>query len=97
MRNFILGVLLLPALAFAQPVTVEKPIVCEKTKLVIEGLQQGEYKEQPIWMGVDKTSRYSLFANEKTQTWTLIQFNETIACILGTGEGSRQLFLGPKV
>lgn len=97
MHKFILGVLLLPALAYAQPVTVEKPVVCEKTELVIEGLQKGDYKEQPIWIGIDQSSRYSLFANEKSKTWTLIQFNETIACIIGTGEGSRQVFLGPTV
>lgn len=97
MRNFILGVLLLPALALAQPVTVEKTVVCEKTELVIEGLQQGEYKEQPIWIGVDKTSRYSLFANEKSRTWTFIQFNQEVACLIATGEGSMQLFTGPKI
>ena len=96
MRNFLLGVLLLPAVVVAQPVTVEKPVVCEKTEKVIEGLQQGQYKENPAWIGYDSTSKYALFANEKTRTWTMIQFNETIACIIGTGEGSKQIFSGPK-
>jgi hypothetical protein len=97
MRKFLLGVLLLPALVVAQPVTVEKTVVCEKTVLVIESLQNGDYKEQPFWIGYDDKSKYSLFTNEKTKTWTMIQFNDKIACIVGSGEGSRQVFTGPKV
>ena len=97
MRRFLLGVLLLPALALAQPVTVEKPLVCEKTEKVIESLQNGQYKENPSWVGYDEKSRYALFVNEKTRTWTMIQFNEKIACILGVGEGSKIVVSGPKV
>jgi hypothetical protein len=96
MRRFLLGVLLLPAAALAQPVTVEKPVLCEKTEVVINGLLDSDYKEQPIWIGVDEKSRYSIFANEKTGSWTLIQFNEKIACILGVGEGSKTLPTGPR-
>lgn len=97
MRKFLLGVLLLPALVVAQPVTVEKAIICEETGKVIDALQKGQYKEMPSWIGYDEKSKYSLFVNEKTKTWTIIQFNETIACIIGNGEGSRQIFTGPKV
>lgn len=97
MRKFLLGVLLLPAFVLAQPVTVEKPVVCEKTEKVIETLQNGQYKELPTWIGYDDKSRYALFVNTKTKTWTIIQFNETIACVVGAGEGSRQIFNGPKV
>ena len=97
MHKFLLGVLLLPAFVVAQPVTVEKPVVCEKTEIVIDGLQKGQYKENPSWIGYDAKSKYTLFTNEKTKTWTMIQFNENIACIIGTGEGSRQVFTGPKV
>jgi hypothetical protein len=96
MRKFLLGVLLLPALAYAQPVTVEKPVVCEATEKVIESLQKGQYKENPTWIGYDDKSKYALFSNEKTKTWTIIQFNETIACIIGVGEGGKTVFTGPK-
>jgi len=87
MRQLLLGVLLLPAIAFAEPVTVEKPVVCEKTKILIEVLSGSDYKEVPVWTGRDDTSRYSIFANEKTGSWTIIQFNANIACVLGSGEG----------
>ena len=86
MRHLFLGALLLPAVAIAEPVTVEKPVLCENTKILIETLSNGKYKEIPAWVGNDDSSKYSIFANEKTGSWTFIQFNSTIACILGTGE-----------
>lgn len=97
MKKFLLSVLLLPAVAMAQPVTVEKPVVCEKLHIVIESLQNSNYKEVPIWSGIDEKSKYALFANEKTKTWTFIQFNQNIACILGVGEKSQLIFTGPKL
>jgi hypothetical protein len=97
MRKFLLGVLLLPAVAVAQPVTVEKPVQCEKAETIIKGLISSEYREQPVWVGQDDKSRYSVFANPKTGSWTLIQFNDRIACVLGAGENSRLVFSGPQV
>ena len=96
MRNFLLGVLLLPAVVVAQPVTVEKPVQCEKTETIIKGLIGSEYQEKPVWVGQDEKSRYSVFANPATGSWTLIQFNDRIACVLGTGENSKLVILGPK-
>lgn len=86
MKHILLGALLLPAIAIAEPVTVEKPVLCENTKILIEILSNSKYKEVPVWVGNDESSKYSIFANETTGSWTFIQFNSTIACILGTGE-----------
>lgn len=96
MHKFIFGVLLLPALALAQPVTVEKPVVCEKTVTVLEAFSKGEWQEKPFWIGEDNKSKFGLLVNEKTKTWTLIQFNNDIACILGTGINHQTFLLGPK-
>ena len=92
--------LLLTGLVFAQSVTVQKPVECADTALLLQGLGSSNYKEKPIWWGIEPgapVSRYSLFVNEQTKTWTLIQFNEKIACVLGTGEASTQVFTGPKI
>ena len=97
MHKFIFGVLLLPALALAQPVTVEKPVICDTPKTVIETLTGTGYKEQPFWIGNDETSRYVLLANERTKSWTIVQFNKNIACVLGTGDNHKQVFLKPAV
>ena len=92
MRKLLLGVLLLPALASAQLVTVDKPVECGKTDILLPGLMLSEYKEKPIWVGKSEETAYSLFVNEKTKSWTLVQFNEKVACVLGTGEDSKMLF-----
>lgn len=97
MRNLILGVLLLPALALAQPVTVEKTVVCDTTKTVIETLTGKEYQEYPFWIGADKNSRYVMLVNEKTSTWSFVQLNKDVACILSTGEHFKQVFSKPTV
>jgi hypothetical protein len=96
MRPILASVLLLPAIAIAQPVTVEKPVVCEKTVTVLEAFSKGEWQEKPFWIGEDNKSKFGLLVNEKTKTWTLIQFNNDIACILGTGINHQTFLLGPK-
>ena len=93
------GVLLTGSL-FAQTVTIEKPVECVDTETLFTTLFNSDYKENPIWLGIQPgatLSRYSLFMNQKTKTWTLIQFNEKIACVLGTGENSTQIFTGTKI
>lgn len=97
MHKSILGVLLLPALAHAQPVTVEKPVICDTPKIVIETLTGSGYREQPFWGGNDSTSRYVLLVNEQSKTWSFVQFNQNIACVIGTGENHRQIFLKPAI
>ena len=97
---FLLPVMLVLGLAVAQSVTVQKPIECADTATLLRGLSGSDYKERPIWWGIEPgatVSRYSLFVNEETKSWTLIQFDDKIACVLGTGEASTQIFNGPKI
>ena len=93
------GVLLTGSL-FAQTITIQKPVECVDTETLFRGLISSDYKENPIWLGIQPGTtllRYTLFINEKTKTWTLIQFNEKLACVLGIGENSTQIFTGPKI
>ena len=98
MKALLASVLLLPALALAQQdyVIVEKDVVCGDTKQVLEELYI-EYNEKPVWTGDEPRSRYSLLVNEKTGSWTLIQFDQTVACVIGSGVNSREVFLGPSI
>jgi hypothetical protein len=97
---FLLPVMLVLGIAVAKSVTVQKPIECADTATLLRGLSGSDYKEKPIWFGIEPgatVSRYSLFVNEETKSWTLIQFDEKIACVLGTGKASTQIFTGPKI
>jgi len=97
---FLLPVMLVLSLAVAHSVTMQKPVECADTEILFRGLIGSNYKEKPIWMGIESgstLSKYSLFVNEKTKSWTLIQFDEKIACVIGTGEASTQIFNGPRI
>ena len=76
--------------ALAQPATTKKEVYCDKTETIISILKGRDYEESPIWIGKEKDSKasnYSLFVNQETKTWTIIQFNKETACVLGAGEG----------
>ena len=100
MKYFLLLAVLVVGLAAGQSVTMQKPVECSDTATLLRGLGSSDYKEKPIWWGIEPGAtvpRYSLFVNEQTKSWTLVQFDEKIACVLGTGEGSTQIFNGPKI
>jgi hypothetical protein len=89
MRKFLLGVLLLPALAVAEPVTVEKKVVCDDASTMIPYIKE-KYDEEPIWIGGDGTdSQYAITVNLKTETWSMIQFSieKNISCLIDSGTG----------
>lgn len=91
MIKFLLGVLLLPAVAFAQPVTVDKPVtvnkpvLCSTVEVVFSELTK-KYEEQPIWIGDKNDSKVVVFVNKSTSTWTVVQFDKKTACVLDGGE-----------
>lgn len=77
---------LISTIAYAiEPFTVNKPVFCTDVKSMIEFLSGEDYREVPTWVGKDEKSKYVIMANEKTKTWTIVQFNDQVACVLGTG------------
>lgn len=76
---------------------VQKPVYCSSLKLVIETVTSPEYNEKPIWSGRDEKSKYIMTANNKTGTWTMIQYNDNIACVIGVGENGNMINLGKPV
>jgi len=84
------------SVANAQPaVQVDKTVTCSTLKNVVEQLS-GIYKEEPNWTGTGAYSKYIMFVNPNTQAWTLVEYNDTVACIIGTGERSTLLKFGAK-
>ena len=75
--------------------TVNKPVFCSDTKSLIQFLSGEDYKETPIWTGKDDKSRYVIMSNEKTKTWSIVQFNDQIACVLGAGTDGSIIRLKP--
>lgn len=68
---------------------VKKPVKCAQTKELFTGLQN-DFGETSIWnssnaMLEDRTT-IALFKNQKTGSWTLLEFDYEIACVLATGQ-----------
>jgi hypothetical protein len=93
MKKLLALALAIPLLTAAAPdaddaFIVDKRIVCDKTNVVVEVLMKGESQERPSWGGTNGDAKFSLFINKETGTWTMIQFNKNVACILGHGDNS---------
>jgi hypothetical protein len=89
-KKILLGVLFLPVLALAQ-VKVEKTVICGTTTEVFESVTK-EWKESPVWTSRLDDSRIVLTINETTKTWSIIQYNENIACVIEAGEKYQFLY-----
>jgi hypothetical protein len=83
----------LSTMVFAQStkLTIDRTLVCDDTKKIVNELMRGDYKEVPIWGGLDESTKFMVLANSNTGTWTIIQFTPGIACLLGAGDGSKLL------
>jgi hypothetical protein len=96
MRNIALAFLLClyysPIANAREIIQLNKPVVCSDLKTIIETVTGEQYKEQPAWAGADDISNFYLTHNQKTGTWSLIQYSDGIACILGTGSRSQFLY-----
>lgn len=90
MKKILLGVLFLPALAVSQqmqgPVKVDKTVICGPIEDVLKTIAN-EYKEKPIWGSKMEDSRIVLTVNDDTKTWSILQFNDKVACMIDSGAG----------
>lgn len=80
--------------ANAEAFQTNKPVVCDESKKIIAALNEN-WKEKIIWTASDgkDQSRYGLFVNEKTGSWTILQLTPEVACVIGVGDKS-QMVLG---
>ena len=89
MKHFLIFLTsLFVGIAFSQPLTTKKEVQCDKTDVMIAVLKGKDFEEVPIWIGKgeSKAPNYSLFVNAETKSWTIIQFNNELSCVLGSGE-----------
>lgn len=87
MKLLLAALFLIPTVVSAQQIRqVNKLVNCGDTQLIIGELRK--VKENPVWVGdVDDNtnSRMSLWISKENNTWTLLQNNDEIACIIDFG------------
>lgn len=79
---------LIYSISYAQLSEYERKFTCGKTKFVLEALTKNA-KEKPIWSGKDPETETDtvVMVNPKTLTWTVVQYDREMACVLHSGEG----------
>ena len=93
MRKTILTLaLLLTTTTFAQQpdeiIDLVKPLKCSRAESVMNFLAE-KFKEKPLWVGKTSAGTHIvLMVNKETKTWTLIEYDSALACVLGAGETS---------
>jgi hypothetical protein len=92
MKYIFAALCLISAVAHAQLSEYERKLTCGKTQFVISVLTQNA-QEKPIWAGADPQTETQtmILQNTRTLTWTVVQYDQTTACVLQSGTGFRIL------
>ena len=86
MKKFILSLLLSVSTVACSQQENAKPVLCMDTKEMFDAIFE-EYNES-ILMVLDQDSfpnKIVLTVNHTTKTWSLVEYNTGIACLLGSG------------
>jgi hypothetical protein len=92
MKYIFAALVLISSVAHAQLSEYERKFTCGKTQFVISALTKTA-QEKPIWAGADPETgtQTMILQNVKTLTWTVVQYDQTMACVLQSGTGFRIL------
>ena len=89
MRILVLAFLfcLISSIANAQTVTLQKPVICVPTPMLLNEIQQ-TYKEKAIVIGEHGTLENvvtAVFANLEAGTYTVVEMDKNMGCIISVG------------
>jgi hypothetical protein len=86
MKKLLLLLFVTPVFA-QQQIEMTKMLKCSNAEYVFQ-LFKDDFGETPVWVGKDKStdSYITLLKNKEKGTWTLVQYDSHIACVLGAGE-----------
>lgn len=88
-KTIITLALLLSTTSFAQEViNLAKELKCSNAEFVMKHFTE-DYKESPIWVGKTAFNTHmTLLVNKEKRSWTLIEYDSRLACVLGAGDTS---------
>ena len=89
MRNTAMAFLfcLISSIAHAQEIIdLNKAMKCSEPQNVMNYFVD-KHKETPVWVGKTVHNSYiTLLVNQETRSWTMIEYDDRLACVLGAGE-----------
>jgi hypothetical protein len=67
-------------------IDLSKPMKCSEPRTVMNYFVD-IHKETPIWVGKSvHNTHITLLMNKETRSWTMIEYDDNLACVLGAGE-----------
>jgi hypothetical protein len=80
---------LISSIAHAQQIVdMQKQLKCSDAQSVISYFADN-FDEKPLWVGKTTTGTHiTLLVNREKRSWTMIEYDASIACVLGAGETS---------
>ena len=89
MKNTAVALLfcLISSISHAQEIIdLTKPMKCSDASSVMNYFVD-THKETPVWVGKSvHNTHITLLVNKQTRSWTMIEYDTKIACVLGAGE-----------
>ena len=78
---------LISSIAHAQQIIdLNKAMKCSDAQVVMNYFVE-THKETPIWVGKSvHNTHITLLMNRETRSWTVIEYDTRLACVLGAGE-----------
>jgi len=73
--------------AHSEVFKTKKDIICATLPEMEKAISEWEEKE--VWTGFSPKEKtlYTFFYNVENKTWSIIQYNNEVSCIVGFGEG----------
>lgn len=80
---------LISSIAHAQQIIdMQKPLKCSSAETVLNYFRDN-FQELPLWVGKTTTGTYvTLLVNREKRSWTMVEYDAAIACVLAAGETS---------
>lgn len=70
---------------------IQRSLPCDETSRLLAQLSV-QYKETPAWIGkLENESKYAMFTNTQTKSWTFIQVTPRLSCVLAVGDNFQQI------
>ena len=67
-------------------IDLTKPMKCSDAQVVMNYFVD-THKETPVWVGKSvHNTHITLMMNKETRSWTMIEYDSKLACVLGAGE-----------
>ena len=83
---FVLAVMFAGTIQAQQIIDLTKPMKCSDPQNVMNYFAD-KHKELPVWVGKTvHNTHIALLANKETRSWTMVEYDSKLACVLGAGD-----------